>query len=214
MVNLKGHQNIFKHQLSKSSEAIKYLRSRNVSFKSVSQFHLGWCKIPPKFFGNFSSCIMIPLINHYNETTSFFGRRVTNIRPKYEILSGSTKGDTIFSLDLAKFSIIDKGFAIITEGIFDVIMAHQFEFTNTVAAPGKSWSFQQVALLRRFTDSVFLIFDNDSTGKRATEKYRRVFYEAGFFVSSMSLPKEIKDLDEYLRCGNYKKVRAQISRRG
>ena len=60
--------------------------------------------------------------------------------------------------------------AILVEGYFDVIRLSQEGVKNTVASLGTSFSKSHASLLKRFVDEVFIVFDGDSAGLRASYK--------------------------------------------
>jgi len=82
------------------------------------------------------------------------------------------KGEHLFAFHLAKEAIKAKDAVIVVEGYFDAITAHLYGFTNTVAALGTALTNEQGKLLVRYTESkrVYLAFDTDSAGVKATEK--------------------------------------------
>jgi DNA primase len=196
------YQRYFKYQLvSPPFERWRnYLRSvRKINFETAQRFELGAAGSPlPGEFYTFQDTVTISNRNQHGELVGLFGRKLEDVDSKYAINPGYRKYSTIFGLWQAKESIIQAGYAIITEGIFDVLSLHQLEFTNTVASPGKDWFPQQVALLRRYTDTIILLFDNDSIGRRFGSKCRDKFFEAGFYVDEIKL-KTVKDIDELIR---------------
>lgn len=196
------YQQQFKHQLvSPPFERWReYLRSvRKIQFDIVQRFELGAAdrSLTGEFYP-FQDTVTISNRNQHGELVGLFGRKLEDVEPKYVINAGYRKYATIFGLWQAKESIIQEGYALLTEGIFDVISLHQLGFINTIASPGKDWFPQQVALLRRYTDTVILLFDNDNTGRRFSNKCRSKFFESGFYVSKIQL-KTVKDIDELIR---------------
>ena len=56
------------------------------------------------------------------------------------------------------------------EGYTDVLMAHQFGFTNTVATLGTALTEEHTKIIRRYVDKVILIYDGDGAGQKASER--------------------------------------------
>jgi DNA primase len=106
----------------------------------------------------------------------------------------------LFALDLAKEAIGTKGYAVLVEGQFDVIVAHQFGVTNAIATSGTALTEEQVKLLKRFTAEVVLAFDGDSAGKQAAFRAIEQHAAAGIHTRVLSLG-AAKDPDEFLRGG-------------
>ena len=73
----------------------------------------------------------------------------------------------LFALDLARGAIDKAGHAVLMEGQFDVITAHQQNVENAIASSGTALTADQVKLLKRFTEEVALAFDADAAGRQA-----------------------------------------------
>jgi len=109
-----------------------------------------------------------------------------------------SKGKVLFALDLARDAIHERGHAVLMEGQFDVIVSHRFGVLNAIATSGTALTVDQLTLLRRFTDEVVLMFDNDRAGRAAAEKAIELTQE-GVFVAGIE--GDAKDPDEFLRGG-------------
>src|SRR5207245_1240610 len=108
--------------------------------------------------------LVIPIRDERGQTLAFTARAVRADEPKKYINSPETpayiKGRVVFGLDLARDEIARRGHAVMMEGQFDVITAHQFAVTNAVASSGTALTEEQVRLLKRFTDELLLVFDS------------------------------------------------------
>jgi DNA primase len=193
------YQSIFEAALQVSTEHQKYLKSRCVTPESIQKFRIGAANDYYEPLGSFYCSVTVPSINIYNEVVGFFGRRIIQVHPRHVISTDYKKDSNILGLLQSQEDILSKRYVIITEGVFDVIMMHQCGFTNTVGAPGKDWSEKQKSLLRRYTDTIILLFDNDSEGRKATEKYLKEFRDYGFFVTEIKYPEMYKDVDQFLK---------------
>ncbi|MBI1737405.1 MAG: DNA primase [Candidatus Rokubacteria bacterium] len=104
---------------------------------------------------------------------AFGGRAFGDEPPKY-LNSPETplysKGHLMYAADLAREAMRDKGRALVVEGYVDCLMAHQYGFTETVAALGTSFTAAQLQLLRRYTNEAVLFFDADQAGQKAAER--------------------------------------------
>lgn len=108
----------------------------------------------------------------------------------------------LFGLNFAKEAIREKNKAILVEGYFDVISAHQAGINNAVASSGTLFSIEQVNLLARYTENIGLLFDNDEPGRNATAKLLPKRQKEGINIIEQTLPKQYKDLDEYCKDEN------------
>jgi len=134
---------------------------------------------------------------------------IMNPKPKYWNES-YPKAEHLYGLDLAMYSIVKDGFAVVCEGQFDVMSMHSYGITNTVGINGGALSPIHVMLLKRWTDQIVLLLDGDESGKKASERAREVLdiwkfqNKTSLFESAVThLPREF-DPDDYLkRYGSY-----------
>jgi DNA primase len=110
------------------------------------------------------------------------------------------KGRVIFGLDLARDEMTRRGHAVLMEGQFDVITAHQFGVTNAVASSGTALTEDQMRLLKRFTDELLLVFDADRAGREAARKAAVLAAQHAMRTRLATVP-DAKDPDEFLRAG-------------
>jgi DNA primase len=104
----------------------------------------------------------------------------------------------VFGLDLARDEVARRGHAVLMEGQFDVITAHQFGVVNAVASSGTALTEEQVRLLKRFTDELLLVFDSDRAGREASRKAAVLAAQHAMRTRVVVVP-GAKDPDEFLR---------------
>ena len=84
------------------------------------------------------------------------------------------------------------------EGQFDCIQAHANKIENVVALGSSNISFEQLALLLRYTNNIVLLLDNDEAGaegrRLAVEKYGKYCNLINKYI-----PLGFKDLDEFIK---------------
>jgi DNA primase len=176
----------------------QFLQSREKSIADATAARL--VRDGQDFFRN---RLIVPIRDERGQVVAFVGRTVADDPRKY-VNSPETpaysKGRVLFALDLAKEGIGTNGFAVLVEGQFDVIVAHQFGVTNAIATSGTALTEDQVRLLKRFTDEVVLAFDGDSAGKQAA--FRAIEQHAAFGIRTRVVNLgAAKDPDEFLRGG-------------
>jgi len=176
----------------------QFLRSRERSIADATAARL--VRDGQDFFRN---RLIVPIRDERGQVVAFVGRTVADDPRKYvnsPETAAYSKGRVLFALDLAKEAIGSKGFAVLVEGQFDVIVAHQHGVTNAIATSGTALTEDQVRLLKRFTDEVVLAFDGDSAGKQAA--FRAIEQHAAFGIHTRVLSLGgAKDPDEFLRGG-------------
>ena len=150
----------------------------------------------------FAERLVIPIRDERGQTLAFTARTVRADEPRKYINSPETpayiKGRVIFGLDLARDEITRRGHAVLMEGQFDVITAHQFGITNAIASSGTALTEDQVRLLKRFTDELLLVFDTDRAGRAAMRKAVVLAAPHAMRTRAATLP-GAKDPDEFLR---------------
>jgi DNA primase len=150
----------------------------------------------------FAQRLVIPIRDERSQPLAFTARTVRPDEQRKYINSPETpayvKGRAIFGLDLARDEITKRGHAVMMEGQFDVITAHQFGVANAVASSGTALTEDQVRLLKRFTDELLLVFDADRAGRAAADKAAKLAAFHDMRVRVASVP-DGKDPDEFLR---------------
>ena len=128
-----------------------------------------------KAYDRFRDRLMFPIWNERGDVIAFSGRiHSQDARGAKYINSPETpiftKGNILYGLHLAREGINQHGFVLLCEGQMDVIACHQTGFNNAVASLGTSFTEKQARLLKRYTDTVILLFDADEAGINAMIK--------------------------------------------
>jgi len=158
------------------------------------------------YYDRFRDRIMFPIWDVNNNIIAFTAR-VNPAKEKTEkmgkyINSPQTKvydkSRVLFALNKAKKAIRETDLAIVVEGQMDVISCHQHGFKNVVASSGTALTADQVALIKRFTDNVALLFDMDAAGQLAADRGIKEVLAQGLNLKIIVLSAG-KDPDECLR---------------
>ncbi len=159
------------------------------------------------FYDNYRNRVMVPIIDLRGNIIGFGGRVLDDSKPKYINTSDTLlyhKTDAVFALNFAKNAGTSS--LILCEGYMDVIALHQAGFTNAVAGLGTALTDEQVRLLARYCDQVYLCYDSDGAGRTATDRALQKFNQIGLKVRVLSYSGG-KDPDEILK--NYGPSRFQ-----
>ncbi len=152
---------------------------------------------------------MFPVIDVAGNVVAFSGRIVESDRendPKYVNTTDTPvykKSRTVFALNIAKNSP-DKEI-ILCEGNMDAVSLHAHGVSTAVASLGTALTMDHCRILARYTEKVYLCYDGDEAGKRATRKAIRLLQDAGIKVKVITLSgtdqngKPIKDPDDFIR---------------
>jgi DNA primase len=127
----------------------------------------------PGVYDRFRGRLMFAIRDLQGRVVAFGGRAFGDEQPKYLNSPETplyTKGNLLYAADVARESIRGKNRALIVEGYVDCLMAHQYGFTETVAALGTAFTPAQLGLLHRYCDEVVTFFDADAAGQKAAER--------------------------------------------
>ncbi len=135
----------------------------------------------------FRDRIMFPIFDPAGKVVAYSGRILTkdSEAPKY-VNSPETelfnKSEILYGYDKAKQGIRSMDFSLIVEGQFDVVMAHQAGYANTVAVSGTALSDHHVMLLQRLSNRVVLALDADRAGIAAVKRAAELMLARGMDV--------------------------------
>lgn len=162
-------------------------------------------KVVSKFSQN---QLIIPIMDPYGDPIAIMGRVIVSETDRETLGVAKyvntiyAKSRNLFGLFENKSHILAQGNAIIVEGNFDVITAWQHGVNNVVATSSAELGKYQFCLLSRYTDNGNLLFDADAAGQKGTEKALKRFGAIERFdIKGVSLPQDVKDLDEFFVSG-------------
>jgi DNA primase len=98
------------------------------------------------------------------------------------------KGKVLYGLSWAKNAIRREEGALVVEGYMDAVSLAARGMEHVVAPLGTSMTEEQAGLLSRYCTRVFLLFDSDSAGLRATFRAGDILLAAGLHPAVVTLP--------------------------
>lgn len=155
-------------------------------------------------YDRFRNRIVFPIESVSGRVVAFGGRVLGKAEkgvPKYLNSPESPiyhKGEILYGLSWAKNNIRRDGSALVVEGYMDVVSLAAGGLDNTVAPLGTSMTDQQALLLTRYCTRVFILFDSDPAGLRATFRAGDTMLGAGLHPAVVTLP-EGEDPDTVVR---------------
>ncbi len=161
-------------------------------------------------FGNYSgnlvdffrNRLMFPIHNNIGEVIAFGGRVLEqegNVG-KYVNTSGTelyTKGKELYGLFKTKYEISKAGFALVCEGYFDFLRLYQNGFLNSVASLGTALTDDQIYLLSRYANKIYMIYDGDNAGIKSAVRGALLCLAKGLEAYIIELPAK-HDPDTFL----------------
>ncbi len=163
-----------------------------------------------KYYDAMSNRLVVPIINIYNKVIAFGGRALddkTMQYGKYKNTSESpafVKTNNLYAINMVKKAKQNANlpYIIMVEGYMDVIAMAQAGYMQCVASMGTSLTQSQAKLLSRLIDKVYICYDGDGAGQKATIRGLDILAREGLEVLVMSVPEGL-DPDEYI--GRYGK---------
>ncbi len=108
------------------------------------------------------------------------------------------KSEILYGLYQGRQTIHDKGFIILCEGQIDTISMHRAGFANAVAPQGTAFTDQQGRILKRYADKLYVAFDSDSAGQKASCRAIELLLPLDFELKVINMPPD-SDPDEIYR---------------
>ena len=211
----------------KSTEALDYLKNRKLDGEDIKNYKLGFAEKDDKKIiqycktnnisdadfkklgllsekGNFlfKNRIIFPITNFRSEVVGFGGRALEDFGPKYLNSSESSiykKNRTLYFLPNFLKDVKKHKFVVIVEGYFDVIAFNKLGYSNVASPSGTALTIQQLSQVSKYTDEIYLCFDNDQAGIEATKRIVEIKNNISkdLNIYSISLPSKYKDISEF-----------------
>jgi DNA primase len=108
------------------------------------------------------------------------------------------KNKNLYGAFFAKTAIRKADECILVEGYTDVISLHQAGIENVVASSGTSLTEGQIALIKRFTPNIKILYDGDAAGVKAALRGLDMVLEQDMNVRVVLIP-DGDDPDSYLQ---------------
>lgn len=181
-----------------SNDLYQYMKSKGYEdfvLKESGLFNYAEKAVYDKFSGR----VMFPIMDVNNRVIGFGGRVMGDGQPKY-LNSPETilfdKSRNLYGMNIARTS--RKSNILICEGYMDVISLHQAGFTNAVASLGTAYTPRQAALIKKYTNDVYLTYDSDGAGIKAALRAIPICKDAGLSAKIINM-KPYKDPDEFIK---------------
>lgn len=147
--------------------------------------------------------VIFPWRSISGKVIAFGGRRLSNNKeiakyvnsPESELF---TKNKSLYGIYEAKAAIVREQKCYLVEGYTDVISFHQAGIENVVSSGGTSLTQGQIALIKRFTNKITVLYDGDLAGIKASVRGIDMLLAEGLEVKVALFP-DGEDPDSYAR---------------
>ncbi len=155
-------------------------------------------------FDFFVNRVMFPIFDLRGNVVAFSGRTLeANPQGMKYLNSRGTlvyeKSRTLFAMNFAKNTATKSKRLILCEGNLDVITLHQAGFTEAVATCGTAITSEHARLMAQYCDEVYICYDADSAGQKATSAAISLLSAAGLKSKVVRISGDgVKDVDDYI----------------
>ncbi len=139
----------------------------------------------------FRDRLIFPIQDASAHTVGFGGRLLGPGEPKYLNSSESrvfSKGRLLYNFAAARHAIRRAERVVLVEGYFDVVRMVDAGLEEVIAPMGTALTDDQADLLARSAPSVFLLYDSDAPGQKASFRAADVLLARGLAVRMVTLP--------------------------
>jgi DNA primase len=161
----------------------------------------------------FRNRVMFPILDASDRHVAFGGRALGDAEPKY-LNSPETpvfsKSKTLYALGWCKNDIRKGDRVFLVEGYMDAIRLMTAGLNTVVAPLGTALTEAQAAMLVRYTRNVYLLYDSDQAGLKATFRAGDELLRHGCAVRVITLPNG-EDPDTFVRANGASALEQQLS---
>ena len=221
--SLKYYQNILNSTYGKTAK--KYLLNRKIDEKLIKEFEIGLSSdkkddltkllasknydlatlnkigLSSDNHDIYNDRIMFPLYDVSGRCVGFSGRIYKDDDTSKYVNTKETdifkKGEMLYHYHIAREEARIKKSIILMEGFMDVIRASSIGIKNTVALMGTALTKEQINLIKRLSNNVYLCLDGDAPGIKATLSVGDELLKNSINVNVIVLPKD-EDPDSYI----------------
>lgn len=185
---------------------LTFLRKKKFQPEEISRAGLVVKNSKGTYYDRFRGRVMFPIRDVRGNILGFSGRLLDREANEVKYINTPEtelyhKRETLYGIHLAKNFMKKNGVAILVEGEFDVISMHQSGAENAVAIKGSAVTKEQLLLLKRFVQKVYLALDMDAAGEEAIKRGIEEAEELEFDISIIKFENG-KDPDEAVKANS------------
>lgn len=151
------------------------------------------------YYDKYRNRLIYPIIDIYGRVIGFGGRAIDDAMPKYLNSPESEIFKKRYNLyALNNFKKQNKRDLILVEGYMDVIALNNWGIDIAVASLGTAFTLDQAKLAKRYADNIYVCYDSDGAGIKATQRAIDIFNQADISVNIIELGEGL-DPDDFVR---------------
>ena len=166
------------------------------------------------WYDRFRGRVMFPIHSISGRVLGFGGRILQSNAKAAKYLNSPEnpiyhKSKVLYGLFQAKQEIVKRDEALLVEGYTDVLSFYQNGVRNVVSSSGTALTEGQIAMLKRYTPNITLLYDGDAAGIRASFRGLDMMLEQGVNVRVVPFP-EGEDPDSFAQAHSTEELEAYI----
>lgn len=180
-------------------DLISYVKEKDYLLDDIENLGLIKKSQNGKYYDKYRNRLIFPIINHYGKVIGFGGRSIDSTMPKYLNSPESEvfkKRYNLYGLNIFKKQSNED--IILVEGYMDVIGLNNQGIDQAVASLGTSLTNDQAKLLKRYAKNVYICYDEDNAGIKATDRAIEILLDEGIKPNIISLEKGL-DPDDFVK---------------
>ena len=186
-----------------SSYSEQSLESSGISMRNER----GW-------YDRFRGRVMFPIHSISGRVLGFGGRILQSNAKAAKYLNSPEnpiyhKSKVLYGLFQGKQEIVKRDEALLVEGYTDVLSFYQNGVQNVVSSSGTALTEGQIAMLKRYTPNITLLYDGDAAGIRASFRGLDMMLEQGVNVRVVPFP-EGEDPDSFAQAHSTEELEKYI----
>ena len=167
------------------------------------------------WYDRFRGRVMFPIHSISGRVLGFGGRILKSNAKAAKYLNSPEnpiyhKSKVLYGLFQAKQEIVKRDEALLVEGYTDVLSFYQNGVRNVVSSSGTALTEGQIAMLKRYTPNITLLYDGDAAGIRASFRGLDMMLEQGVNVRVVPFP-DGEDPDSFAQAHSTEELEAYIS---
>lgn len=180
-------------------DLLSYVKKKDYLLDDIENLGLIKKSQNGKYYDKYRNRLIFPIINHYGKVIGFGGRSIDSTMPKYLNSPESQvfkKRYNLYGLNIFKKQSSKD--IILVEGYMDVIGLNNQGIAQAVASLGTSLTNDQAKLLKRYAKNVYICYDEDNAGIKATDRAIEILLDEGIKPNIISLEKDL-DPDDFVK---------------
>ena len=180
-------------------DLLSYVKNKDYLLDDIENLGLIKKSQNGKYYDKYRNRLIFPIINHYGKVIGFGGRSIDSTMPKYLNSPESQvfkKRYNLYGLNIFKKQ--SNKDIILVEGYMDVIGLNNQGIDQAVASLGTSLTSDQAKLLKRYAKNVYICYDEDNAGIKATDRAIEILLDEGIKPNIISLEKGL-DPDDFVK---------------